>query len=452
MSGEDKAETRLRELLRDPRWSLPTGPDPEQRVRRAAGRQRLRLAGIAGVAGVAVIAVAAAIPAGLGAFGQPPRPEQPPAAPTLYIYSSGVGSNHAKVVTPVNTATNTPGKPIHVGVAGPWPAGMIVFTPDGKTAYVSTAPGPITPINTATGTPGKPIRIRKPSNGPDLIVITPDGKTAYVAERGSLSPTVTPVNTATGTPGKPINIRGGFPLSYGQIVFTPDGKTAYVTTWSGTIIPINTATNAPGKPIHVGGGAFGIAITPDGKTAYVTTGSGVTPINTATNAPGKPINIGDGRGIVITPDGKTAYVTTINGCRTDAEECPYTVTPISTATGTPGTPIHVGFNPDFGGEVVFTPDGKTAYVTSQNGCRVTDHRCTYTVTPISTATGTPGKPIPVGFGPDTFTPEIVITPDGKTAYVTTGSGVTPISTATNTPGKPIHVVGSTFGHAIAITP
>jgi hypothetical protein len=58
MSGEDQAEARLRELLRDPRWSLPAGPDPQQRVRRTAQRQRLRLAGMAGVAAAAVIAVA----------------------------------------------------------------------------------------------------------------------------------------------------------------------------------------------------------------------------------------------------------------------------------------------------------------------------------------------------------------------------------------------------------
>ena len=34
---------------------------------------------------------------------------------------------------------------------------------------------------------------------------------------------------------------------------------------------------------------------------------------------------------------------------------------------------------------------------------------------------------------------IAITPDGKTAYVAFASAVIPISTATNTPGKPIPV-------------
>src|SRR6516164_7462977 len=115
MSGEDKAEARLRELLRDPRWSLPAGPDPERRVRRAAGRQRRRLAGLAGVAAAAAIAVA--IPAGIGVVGHLPRPQQPPAAPTLYVGAYKLGP-HGGTVVPINTATNTPGTPIQV-VSGP---------------------------------------------------------------------------------------------------------------------------------------------------------------------------------------------------------------------------------------------------------------------------------------------------------------------------------------------
>jgi DNA-binding beta-propeller fold protein YncE len=64
-----------------------------------------------------------------------------------------------------------------------------------------------------------------------------------------------------------------------------------------------------------------------------------------------------------------------------------------------------------------------------------------TVTPISTATDTAGKPIKVG----PFPSLIAITSNGKTAYVTGpgdvggGDTVTPITTATNTPGKPIRV-------------
>src|SRR6516162_49952 len=118
MSGEDQAEARLRELLRDPRWSLPAGPDPEQRVRRAARAQRLRLAGLAGVAAAAAV-IAVAVPAGVGVLGHTPRPEQPPAATTLYVatYNSNPHT-HEGTVVPINTTTNTPGTPIRV-VGGP---------------------------------------------------------------------------------------------------------------------------------------------------------------------------------------------------------------------------------------------------------------------------------------------------------------------------------------------
>ena len=488
MSGEDKAEARLRELLRDPRWSVPAGPDPERRVRRAAGRQRRRLAGLAGAA-AAVIAVA--IPAGMGVVGQLPRPQQPPAAPTLYMYF--YNGSHEGTVTPVNTATGTPGKRIHVSVPGPtthlgqlggppkdyfapFPAGQIVITPDGKTAYLTTG-STVTPVNTATGRPGKPIYLGgHPVNYPDHIAVTPDGKTVYVtAESGCVlaanvqvttswatafehcAITVTPISTATGTPGKPIYAGPGGTdsgaLGYppGQIVITPDGKTAYVTTRSG-VTPIRTATGTAGKTIPVGKTSFpglgfaggNIAASPDGNSVYVTFGDEVVPISTATGKPGKPIPVGPSAflssgQIAFTPDGKTAYVVNYND----------SVTPISTATGTPGQTISVGGSPRFSdphrsnpvGQIAITPDGKTAYVAFGSD-----------VTPINTATGTPGKTIHVGGQLNgALDTQIAITPDGKTAYLITGSGVTPISTATNTPGKTIHVGGRVF-QAVAITP
>jgi hypothetical protein len=55
------AEDRLRELLRDPRWSLPAWPDAQVRVRRAARRQRLGVARLA-AAMTAVLTTAAVVP------------------------------------------------------------------------------------------------------------------------------------------------------------------------------------------------------------------------------------------------------------------------------------------------------------------------------------------------------------------------------------------------------
>lgn len=84
-----------------------------------------------------------------------------------------------------------------------------------------------------------------------------------------------------------------------------------------------------------------------------------------------------------------------------------------------------------------TLNGATAYVVNSNDD---------TVTPISTATNTPGTPIPVGGAPLA----IAITPNGATAYVTNsfGDSVTPIDTATNTPGTPIAVGGTPDAVAI----
>jgi DNA-binding beta-propeller fold protein YncE len=152
-----------------------------------------------------------------------------------------VSNGREGTVTPIATATNTPGLPIPVG-RGP---GLIAITQDGKTAYVTTNESTVVPIDTATGTPGAPIRVgvNQPDlhDQPDGIAITPDGKTVYVANIGS--GTVTPIDTATNA---------------------PDGKTAYVGVWGepGTVVPIATATNTPGQPIQVGDGPYAIAITP----------------------------------------------------------------------------------------------------------------------------------------------------------------------------------------------
>ena len=375
-------------------------------------------------------------------------------ARTVYV-SNGRGGT----VTPIVTAANTPGPPIPVGL-GP---GLIVITPDGRTAYVTSDESIVVPIDTATGTPGPPIRVGVDRPGlhdqPDGIAITPDGKTVYVANIGS--GTVTPIDTATNAPEEPIEV-GVRPRS---IVITPDGKTAYVVNQSrpqpppwhdyeaekrglpqpvpdprGTVMPIDTGTNTPGEPIDVGDEPFAITVTPDGKTVYVantwentgrpaSAGGTVTPIATATSTPGAPIGVGrQPWAFAITPDGTTAYVINFASA---------SVTPIATATSTPGPPIPVGQGPR---AIAITPDGQTAYVASWQGG---------TVTPIATETNAAGAPIEVGEGARA----IVITPDGTTAYVAVWGEpgtVVPIATATNTAGTPIPVGDGPY--AIAITP
>jgi hypothetical protein len=97
------------------------------------------------------------------------------------------------------------------------------------------------------------------------------------------------------------------------------------------------------------------------------------------------------------------------------------VTPISAATNKVGRAIKVGNYPF---DIAITPDGKTAYVATSSG-----------VTPINTATNTADKAIKVESG------VIAITPNGKTVYVynDVAGTLTPISTATNKAGKVIKV-------------
>jgi DNA-binding beta-propeller fold protein YncE len=67
---------------------------------------------------------------------------------------------------------------------------------------------------------------------------------------------------------------------------------------------------------------------------------------------------------VIAPDGKTVYATTNAVC--DAASCQGTVTPISTATNKPGAPVKftVTTGGAIGSQIAITPDGKSAYVTT----------------------------------------------------------------------------------------
>jgi DNA-binding beta-propeller fold protein YncE len=176
------------------------------------------------------------------------------------------------------------------------------------------------------------------------------------------------------------------------------------------------------------------------STVYVLTGVGaVRPIPSATGRPGKTIPVGNGQIMAITPDGKTIYV----GDDYVSQEQPKpAVVPVSTVTDTASKPILMRGVPS---QILITPNGKTAYVLGLAGAEII---------PIATATNTPEKGIKVGMtvgGVD----QMAITPDGKTLYVVswTNEGkapsyVIPIATATNTPGKPIKIQNADVGQIV----
>ena len=106
-----------------------------------------------------------------------------PDGQTAYVVNSEAGT-----LVPINLAAQTLGKPITVGVVKP-PSGppatplSVAITPDGKTAYVLTPSNDpkndsvVTPVDTAAGTAGKPIQV--PGEA-DYIAVSPDGATVYL--------------------------------------------------------------------------------------------------------------------------------------------------------------------------------------------------------------------------------------------------------------------------------
>jgi DNA-binding beta-propeller fold protein YncE len=292
----------------------------------------------------------------------------------VYLVKDG-----SEVLRAVSLATGAAGRAIPLGPS----AGPMVMAPDGKTAYVLylTIPGgetAVRPVSLVTGTVGSPISLGNALGG--QIAITPDGRTVYVASPHASA--VWPISTAANTLGRPIRIPEA-----SSIVFTSHGRTAWVLGVGPgsrqTATPISTATNRPGTPIHVGGRYDQVVFTPNGRTAYdVGLPREVTPISTATGKVGRLIKVRGAAGMVVTPDSRTGYVVDDYG----------SVIPVSTATNTAGTPIRVsGYRRYPGpGNIVISPDGGTAYTFTYNVGA--DKQI---VTPIPTATNTPGKPITV---------------------------------------------------------
>ncbi|HET7018248.1 MAG TPA: YncE family protein [Streptosporangiaceae bacterium] len=368
-------------------------------------------------------AIALGLTSSIGTFGAPAAAGQPAAARpvTLWVLNEWSGS-----ALPINTATKKAGKPIKVDT--PFAEAI---TPDGRKLYVSGFSNLLT-VNTATG---RIIRRTKIKGGPAQLAMLPDGRTVYVVSNAGL----VPINVATGRVGRPIKVNQG-PDQPEFFAVTPDSKILYAVDDT-IVIPVNTRTNKPGKPIKTGYNGLGMLVTPNGKTGYVLGGiNTVIPVNLRTAKAGKPIRVGpysaDVWAMAITPDGKTVYAVNRNG----------TVVPITTATNRAGKPIKIGGEPD---SIAITPNGKTAYVT-------TDHA----VYPINIATNKAGKPITA---PRLDPAMTAITPDGKTAWITSveevdRNGVNspapgfvlPVSTKTNRPGKPIKV--GEANHCLVIRP
>jgi YVTN family beta-propeller protein len=171
-------------------------------------------------------------------------------------------------VTPIDTATNLPGRPISVGTEGPFSSG-IVITPNGRTVYVQSAAGPqensryLVPIDTATSIPGPAIQI--PDDSIDMV-LAPDGRTLYLAPYNAKGNDVAVINTKTNTVESVVKVAADVVLP-GQMVVTPNSRTLYVDGVPGKVIPVAVATNTVGPSI-ASGTATVLVMSPNGKTLY----------------------------------------------------------------------------------------------------------------------------------------------------------------------------------------
>ncbi len=163
--------------------------------------------------------------------------------------------------------------------------------------------------------------------------------------------------------------------------------------------------------------------------AYVTDnadGGVLVPVNLATGKTGQAIQLGGTPvGVAITADGKTAYVAV-----STTPPGSSAVVPVDLATGAKGQPISVpGIQAT---SIVITPDGRFAYLTAWHRVQIfpVDLTARTTQTPISTPNAQ-------------LITAIAMAPDGRTAYVATSNG-----SGTNYV-LPLHIPSNSLGPAIA---
>ena len=412
-----------------------------------------------------------------------------PNGQTLYVANSGSDS-----ITPVSIPdADNAGTPIKLATSPT----QLAITPNGATLYVlSKQAGTVTPITIATGAVGTPIPI---GTKPTAIAITPNGKAAYVTLESNNS--LVPITTSTNAVGAPIPV-GDEPIS---IAVTPSGKTAYVANLgSSTVVPITLKTRAVGRAIAVPPDPVGVAVTPDGTTVDVTSlaDNTVTPIATTTDTVGSPATVGASpAGLAIAPDQAPKAAFDITPAPTD-EPTLFDASPSvvpgaaiesykwnfgdghSTTTTVPSTThtyaaagnysVTLTLVDEDGTSLTQVFTGQTVSLDGDPGAETSQSVEIFdstpgpaptlyvangesdTVTPVNTATNTPGAPIPVGDDPDS----IAISPNGLTAWVANlgtaqstncQGSVTPIATSTNTAEAPVYT-GECDVDAVAATP
>jgi DNA-binding beta-propeller fold protein YncE len=316
-----------------------------------------------------------------------------------------------------------------------------------STAYLAsdnflTGEAVLLPINLSTGTPGTAIPLTaETANG---VVVSPDDKAVYGLgnNRAYTKGYIVPVDTETNLPGTPIEAESL--LEPKGAAVTPDGKTMYVAVGGAGVVPVDLETGTVGATIGLpdsgGYGAVGgVAFSPDGSTAYVASFGKVYIVDVATGTPvaepTSPINnvlFYSARHIAVSPDGGSVWVAT--------GESNWLV-PIDTATETSLDRVTV---PSFATNLAFTGNGSKLWALSTGS--------TTFLVPIDPATHTAGTGISFagsGMSVESFGNGLAVSPNGKTAYVSSAENFVAVNLQAGTVGTPVHLPVYSVGMAVA---
>jgi YVTN family beta-propeller protein len=304
--------------------------------------------------------------------------------------------------------------------------GNLTVSPDGAFAYGTTGWYYGAGIGVVNLNAQTPVTVLPTGGGAD-VAVAPDRSLLY-----DLGADIAVVGAAAGEVIRRIALPLGTQASH--FVITSDGALAYVAVNgadanTGQILVIRTADGGLLNTISIGRRVDSLALSSDGSTLIASdagaprTINGVSLIDIATQAEKAYVPIGEGilhvaiarlpeQSIPPTPTATASPTATprlttgrevayIADCGGSASYLPGTVTVIDIATRQVVTSIPVDMGPR---DIVITPDGRRAYLTSIN---------TGTVSVIDTASNTVAKTIKVGATPW----GIAVTADGARAYV-----------------------------------
>jgi YVTN family beta-propeller protein len=270
----------------------------------------------------------------------------PAGASSLYITNT-----KSNTISIVDTRTFEVTGTIPLGAGKP---NRVVFTPDGKTAWVVYDKSH--DLGIVDAETRKLVKRVKIGGNPYNLAVSPDGRILYVLDWSS--DTSNDEVIAYDLKAEKIEWRLEVSTWPAHGVFSKDGKRLYVsgeTAGDLTVIDLASRT-AVARIVHGGGDAMGLALSPDGKTLYAGTGENksVLKIDTATNKQVGTIAVpGVVHETTLTLDGKFLYVTLRKANK---------VVVISTADDKIVKSIDSRGYPDL---VTMEPSGKYALVTNR---------------------------------------------------------------------------------------